>query len=251
MKCATSEEWKAIVATLQNLTEEAAFDIDTGGVRFRAMDPSHVALVDLVWDAAGFERFEFEGGEKDRFAVRVEDFGKIIKRADKNDAMSISRESGGPLLIKIGGNREFEFHLIDGKAAGGSTPLPKLNLASKFSIGRATFDSVLEDVSALSNNIRIRADPVGTLTFSGKGDSGGARITFSQGELVKFESPEESDAVYTMEYIQKVLKPASSSSEAIEFSFASKMPLAASVDVGDAVRSKLKLTFFLAPRASD
>src|SRR5271157_2986283 len=161
MECATSEEWKAIVAALQNLTEEAEFDIDSGGDRVRAMEPSHAALVDLVWDAAGFEKFEFQGGKKDRFAVRVEDFGKIIKRADKNDTMSISRDSGGPLLIKIGGNREFEFHLIEREADGGNTPLPKLNLASKFSIDRATFGSVLDDVSALSDNIRIRADTGG------------------------------------------------------------------------------------------
>jgi len=59
MKCQTSYEWKAIVSTLQNLTEEASFDVDSSGVRFRAMDPSHIALIDLVWEAGGFEKFEF------------------------------------------------------------------------------------------------------------------------------------------------------------------------------------------------
>jgi len=259
MKCQTSYEWKAIVSTLQNLTEEASFDVDSNGVTFRAMDPSHVALIDLVWEAGGFEKFEFhseEGGEKkDRFAVRVEDFAKIIKRADKNDSVTISRNgssgiSSESLLIKLGENRDFEFHLLD-RASVSSTPLPKLSLVSKFSISSATLERVLDDVSALSNHVRISAEPGGTLTFSGKGDAGKARVIFSQGELVKFESPQASDSIYSLEYIQKVLKPASSSSEAVEFSFASKMPLAASVNVGDPSKSKLKLTFFLAPRTSD
>ena len=254
MKCQTSEEWKTIVSTLQNLTEEAAFDIDSSGVRFRAMDPSHIALIDLVWEAAGFEKFEFEPGKEkkeDRFAVRVEDFAKIIKRADKNDSISISRSSSDALLIRMGENREFEFHLLDKSAVAGNTPLPKLNLVSKFMINRAVFDSVLEDISVLTNHVRIRAEPAGTVTFSGKGDAGNAKIVFAKDELAKFESPQESDAVYSLEYVQKVLKPASSGSEFVEFSFASKMPMTASLNVGDPSKSRLKLTFFLAPRVSD
>jgi proliferating cell nuclear antigen len=259
MKCQTSEEWKTIVSTLQNLTEEASFDVDSSGVKFRAMDPSHVALIDLAWEGGGFEKFEFhskEEGVKDRFAVRVEDFAKIIKRADKNDSITISRnDSSSPssseaLLIKLGENRNFEFHLLDRESVS-SAPLPKLSLVSKFSINRAEFEGVLDDISALSNHVRISAEPGGTLTFSGKGDAGNAKVNFSRGELVKFESPQESDAVYSLEYIQKVLKPASSSSEVVEFSFGSKMPLAASVNVGDPSKSKLKLTFFLAPRTSE
>ena len=250
------------MSTLQNLTEEAAFDIDSSGVRFRAMDPSHIALIDLVWEAAGFEKFEFQG-KGDRFAVRVEDFAKIIKRADKNDSITISRNgssssssssssaaSSEALQIKLGEHRNFEFHLLD-RTSVSSTPLPKLSLVSKFSIMSTAFERVLDDISAVSNHVTISAEPGGTLTFSGKGDAGNAKVIFSQGELAKFESPEASDSVYSVEFIQKVLKPASSSSDVVEFSFASKMPLAASVNVGDPSKSKLKLTFFLAPRTSD
>ena len=253
MKCQTSGEWKTIVSTLQNLTEEASFDVDSSGVRFRAMDPSHIALIDLVWAEGGFEKFEFRGkeGEKDRFAVRVEDFAKIIKRADRNDSVTISRDGASDALqIKLGEHRNFEFHLLERDSVS-STPVPKLDLASKFSISSAAFERVLDDISALTNHVKITAAPSGTLTLSGKGDAGSAKVVFAQGELVKFDSPQESDSVYSLEYIQKVLKPASSSSEVVEFSFGSKMPLLASVNVGDPTKSKLKLTFFLAPRTSD
>ena len=37
MKCQTSEEWKTIVSTLHNLTEDASFDVDSSGITFRAM----------------------------------------------------------------------------------------------------------------------------------------------------------------------------------------------------------------------
>ena len=190
--------------------------------------------------------------------MRVEDFAKIIKRADKNDSITISRDSASTssasssesLQIKLGENRNFEFHLLDRDSVS-STPLPKLSLSSKFSMSSAVFERVLDDISALTNHVRITARPSGTLALSGKGDAGSANIVFAQGELVEFECPQESESVYSLEYIQKVLKPASLSSEVVEFSFGSKMPLAASVNVGDPSRSKLKLTFFLAPRTSD
>ena len=251
MQSSTAEEWKVIVSTLQNLTEEAAFDVDSSGISFRAMDPSHIALIDLFWDAAAFEKFE--AVEKDRFAVRVEDFAKIIKRAEKSDSVSISRSGSDALLIKMGTNREFEFHLLESTIS--SVPLPKLSLASKFTIDKKAFESVLEDISALSNHITIRADPSssgGMLSFSCKGDAGNAKIVFTKDQLVDFQSPQQSEAVYSLEYIQKVLKPASSSSDVVEFSFGSKMPLSASVSVGDPSKSgRLKLSFFLAPRTSD
>jgi proliferating cell nuclear antigen len=250
MKCQSPEEWKTIVSTLQSLTEEAAFDIDSSGLKFRAMDPSHVALIDLVWEKDGFESFECSA--KEGFVVRVEDFAKIIKRAERKDSVTISRDgsSSNALLIKLGGQRNFEFHLLE-RSAVSSVPFPKLSLISKFSIKREEFERALEDISTLANHVRIKTDTSGTLVLSGKGDPGSAKISFGKDELANFESPQESEAVYAVEYIQKVLKPASSSSEFIEFSFGTTMPLTASLSVGDPAKSKLKLAFFLAPRTTE
>ena len=153
-------------------------------------------------------------------------------------------------MIKLGKQRNFELHLLE-RSAVSSVPLPKLLLISKFSIKREEFERALEDISTLANHVRIRADTSGTLILSGKGDPGSAKIWFGKDELAKFESPQESEAVYAVEYIQNVLKPASSSSEFIEFSFGTKMPLTATLSVGDPSKSKLKLTFFLAPRTTE
>ena len=250
MKCQSPEAWKTIVSTLQSLTEEAAFDIDSSGLKFRAMDPSHVALIDIVWEKEGFESFECSA--KDDFVVRVEDFAKIIKRAEKKDSITISRDgsSSDALLIKLGEQRKFEFHLLE-RSAVSSIPFPKLSLISKFSIKGEEFESALEDISTLSNHVRIKAETSGALILSGKGDAGSAKISFAKDELAKFESPQESEAVYAVEYIQNVLKPASSSSEFIEFNFGTRMPLTASLSVGDPAKSKLKLTFLLAPRTTE
>src|SRR5579875_2325844 len=86
----TPSEWKAVTAAIQTLVEEATFDVSSEGISFRAMDPSHVALVDLFWPSSGFEKFECE--KSDKFTVRVEDFAKLIRRAEAKDSIEISRK---------------------------------------------------------------------------------------------------------------------------------------------------------------
>ena len=50
----TPSEWKAVTASIQTLVEEATFDVSNDGISFRAMDPSHVALVDFSGRAVIF-----------------------------------------------------------------------------------------------------------------------------------------------------------------------------------------------------
>ncbi len=51
------------------------------GITFRGMDPSHVALIDISWPNSAFEKYECDSDIK--FGVRIDEFSKLIKRADK------------------------------------------------------------------------------------------------------------------------------------------------------------------------
>jgi proliferating cell nuclear antigen len=87
-KTATATEWKAIAAAVKTLVEEATFEANSEGMTFRAMDPSHVALVDLALPNSSFSSFECDKPFK--FSVRVEDLVKLIGRSDAKDSVEIS-----------------------------------------------------------------------------------------------------------------------------------------------------------------
>ena len=53
-KTASSVEWKAVASAIKTLVEEATFEATSEALIFRAMDPSHIALVDLQWPAVAF-----------------------------------------------------------------------------------------------------------------------------------------------------------------------------------------------------
>lgn len=249
-RSASPSEWKAVTSTIQTLVEEATFDVTSDGITFRAMDPSHVALVDLFWPSSDFEKFHCE--RPDRFTVRVEDFAKLIRRAESKDSIELSRKSADSLSLKIknGYLREFELHLI--ATNQGNTPLPKLNFNARFRTLEAAFDRVLNDVSAISNHITIETSK-DKIIFSGKGDTGKASVVLEKGteEVLELEVKEESKATYSIEYLLKITKAAGSASESIGFEYSSKMPLRMRFNLGDMVSKKGLIDFYLAPRVSE
>ena len=238
-----------MTASIQALVEEATFDVSNDGISFRAMDPSHVALVDLFWPSAGFEKFECE--KADKFTVRVEDFAKLIKRADSKDNIEISRHGSDSLILRLGAKREFELHLVE--SSQGSTPLPKLNFDSKFSLLEPAFDGVLNDISVVSNHITIDVSKdKEQIQFSGKGDTGKASIVLDKtnGDVTQIEVNKESKATYSIEYLLKITKAAGSASDTINFEYSSKMPLRMEFKLGESGKSG-RIHFYLAPRVQE
>jgi proliferating cell nuclear antigen len=248
----TPNEWKAVTAAIQTLVEEATFDVSSDGISFRAMDPSHVALVDLLWPSGDFQKFECL--KSDRFTVRMEDFAKLIRRAESKDSVEISRQGTDSLNVRLsnGYKREFELHLIESSQS--STPLPKLNFDAKFSATEPAFDRILNDVSAVSNHISIDAYQ-DRVQFSGKGDTGKAAVTLekrgskeaSKSDLLSLSADKESKSTYSIEYLLKITKAAGSATDTINFEYSSKMPLRLEFKLGKNGR----IHFYLAPRVTE
>ena len=231
VKSANAKDWKSIVSAVETLMEEANFTVDKDGFKFRAMDPSHIAMIDVKWSPKSFESFQCE--KSDSFGLRLEDFRKLIDRAG-NDSFEISREDKQELIIREGQNREFQLHLVDADVR--DSPLPKLNLDSRFVLDSDQFDSIMKDVAAISNHIKISTEG-NKLIFEGRSDQGKARVELEQKE--KFTNPASS--TYSLEYLQKLCKHFSGE---IKFAFSSKMPLKISFLEG-------VLDLFLAPRVSE
>jgi proliferating cell nuclear antigen len=248
-RTASPAEWKAVTATIQTLVEEATFDVSSEGITFRAMDPSHVALVDLLWPSGDFQKFECD--RADRFSVRMEDFAKLIRRADAKDSIELSRAGPDSLSLKIsnGYKREFELHLIE--PAQGNTPLPKLNYQTRFRTLEPAFDRILNDISAVSNHITIEASKE-KIVFTGKGDTGRASVSLEKGgqDIQELEVKEDSKATYSIEYLLRITKAAGSASDSISFEYSTKMPLRMEFRMGDSTKGG-RIHFYLAPRVSE
>lgn len=245
-KTAGSSEWKAVASAIKTLVEEATFDATSEGLTFRAMDPSHVALVDLLMPSSSFERFESDKPFK--FSVRVEDLVKLISRADAKDSIEISSTENDSVMIRFvnGYKREFIIHLIE--SSGGPAPLPKLEFDVKATLTKSIFERILGDVSAVADQVTIQAVK-DKLTFSGKSDIGAVSIGLEKNDadLLDLQVKTDSKATYSVDYISNIVKSAGSASDTLVFSFSTKKPILAEFKLNDL---GARIHFFLAPRVS-
>jgi len=163
-KTNTSNEWKAIISAISTLVEEATFEATVEGVSFRGMDPSHVALIDISWPNSAFEKYSCDSDIK--FGVRIDEFSKIIKRAEKSESVEINISEDSMLRVSIGKNKKYKMRLIESSVS--DTPLPKITYDSKIALSSTGLDKILGDIEVVSDYLSIKTTSK-NVEFSGKG----------------------------------------------------------------------------------
>ena len=245
-KTKSPEEWKAVASAISTLVDEATFEATAEGISFRGMDPSHIALIDIFWPSSAFEKYECDSVVK--FGIRVDEFSKLVRRADKKDTVEISLGDDSMLHVKMqnGYKRQYKTRLIESSAS--STPLPKLSFNSKVVLTAAAFDKVLSDVQVVSEFVLIDSK-TGKVDFAGRGDSGEASIVLEAGNegLEELAVKEDSKATYSLDYLSKMTKAVKDMGGSVAAEYSSKMPLRLEFKIANVGR----IHFYLAPRVQD
>jgi proliferating cell nuclear antigen len=224
-KTSGSDDLKAIISAISTLVEEATFVATAEGITFRGMDPSHVALIDISWPNSAFEKYECDSDIK--FGVRIDEFSKLIKRADKKDSIEISISEQNMLLVTVGKNKKYKIRLIESSAT--DTP----------------FDKILGDVQVVSDYLTIHTSD-SKADFSGKGDSGEVVIDLEKDtdDIEEILSTDDSTGTYSLEYLNPVVKAVGANAGLITCEFSSAKPLRIEFKVANIGR----IHFYLAPR---
>jgi len=246
-KTSTAVEWKAVASAIKTLVEEATFEATSESLIFRAMDPSHIALVDLNWPNTGFEKYECDKPFK--FSIRVEDFVKLIGRTDAKDSVELSSTEEDALLLRLmnGYKREFKIHLIE--STSGTAPLPKLELDARISMSKSVFEKVLADISVVADQVAISALKE-SVSFGGKSDVGAATITLDKNgaDILELDVKQEAKSSYNIDYLMSISKALGSAVETVVLEFSSKKPLRLEWKLNE---QGAMVRYFLAPRISE
>ena len=246
-KTATNSEWRAVAAAIKTLVEEASFEASNEALIFRAMDPSHIALVDLNWPNSAFEKYECD--KQFKFSVRVEDFVKLIGRSDTKDSVEITSTEEDALIFRLmnGYKREFKVHLIE--STTGTAPLPKLEFDAKLQMGKNVFEKVLNDISVISDQAIIQATK-DSISFSGKSDVGAATIQLDKNgaDILDLDVKEESKSTYNLDYLTSISKAIGGASDSVTFEFSAKKPIRLEFKLNE---QGTTIRYFLAPRIQD
>ncbi len=246
-KTSTAVEWKAVASAIKTLVEEATFEATSESLIFRAMDPSHIALVDLLWPNAAFEKYECD--KQFKFSIRVEDFVKLIGRTDAKDSVELTSSEEEALMLRLmnGYKREFKIHLIE--STSGTAPLPKLEFDVRIGMSKAIFEKVLGDISVVADQVAISALK-DSVSFSGKSDIGGATISLDKNgaDVLELEVKQEAKASYNIDYLLSISKAIGSTSETVVCEYSSKKPARLEFKLNE---QGSRIHYYLAPRISE
>ena len=246
-KTSSAVEWKAVASAIKTLVEEATFEASSEALIFRAMDPSHIALVDLNWPAVAFEKYECDKPFK--FSIRVEDFVKLIGRTDSKDSIELTSTEEDALLLRLmnGYKREFKIHLIE--STSGTAPLPKLDFDASISMSKSIFEKVLGDISVVADQVAISALKEG-VSFGGKSDIGAATIQLDKNgaDVLEMDVKAEAKASYNIDYFLSISKALGSTAETVLLQFSSKKPAKLTFKLNE---QGAVVSYFLAPRISE
>ena len=95
-----SEVLKGIIDVTSPLVNEVKFNINSKGIFLRAVDPAHVAMIDLNIDKKAFEEYKADEME---LGIDIDKLSSIMKLSTSGDLVSIDYdETANRLIIKIG-----------------------------------------------------------------------------------------------------------------------------------------------------
>jgi len=236
--------WKNLLAAISTLIEEADFNATPDGIKLRSMDPSHVAMVDFEWQKTAFEEYTCQ--EPTKIRVNIASMLKLLKRVGSDEILEmLYDEKTRKLNLTLKGKMMRKFTMPTLDPAQEEVPTPKITFNSKVKLTTATFRDIIEDVQAVSDNVRLETTPE-KLTAVATTELSSAIIELDKASemLIELDVKEPSKATFNLNYLSEIAKAGASTSEIVTVEFSSNMPIRLEFDIPQQGR----LSYYLAPR---
>jgi proliferating cell nuclear antigen len=231
---------KYYIDAISNMIDEAGINVSDEGLKLRAMDPSHVALVDFELNKDAFD--EFQTSEPLVLGVDLDRFNTILKRAGAADKLELElNEGGNALRIKFENatRRVFELPLIE--VPEGEQKVPSLEFPCEVEIDAKIISEGIKDAEIISDHVTLSMDEESFL-IEARGDLGNVKINIGRESAISFTSKGKVKSMFSIEYLKDMIK-ASDVASSVKLSLGDNIPVKM-----DFLAPSARLSFLLAPR---
>lgn len=243
-KMADSKVWKTCVGTMVNLIEEAAFKFTPEGIKMKAMDPSHVALVDFELPAAAF--VEYNVKQPVVLGINLTEMNKLVSRAKPDDELILELDEERnrlDLTFRGASTRRLSLPLID--VGETELPEPKLQFTATAEVLAGVLQDGLKDAEIVGDNVRFELSDNGFF-ISAESDKGTAELKLGKGDkaLVKLNVKQPARAMFNIKYLSDMTK-STGSTDTMVINLGTDLPIQIDFLVAE---GKGRLRLLLAPR---
>ncbi len=239
-----ARQWKGLVTAISTLIDEASFNFDENGMKLRAMDPSHVAMVDFEWSKVVFQEYVCDGPTK--LCVNIGEMLKLLRRVGGDESVELSLDpKGARLSMTLKGKYTRTFSMATLEPSTEEVPTPKIAFKASARLTTELLKNALDDAQAVSDHIVF--DISGEkLLIKATGDMGNVVVEVEKGteELLSLEAMEPSRATFSLSYLSEMVKASMNLSDILSLELSTDMPIRLNFELPQSGR----LQYYLAPR---
>lgn len=258
MKTQNTSTFAKLIDLLAGLLSDARFQISKKGLYFRAMDPSHVMMVELNLPAQAFEAFECMKSQE--IKIDIADLNRAMKRGAARDTLRLTKDAqNNKLRIQFidKSTRTFRIGIkVRDEDDEDEPPKPSLSL-NKCTINSGDFSRAIKDAKVFGE-YAVMTLTQDNLTVSATGDTGSTDSEIIPLEAPKVKEPQVSQ--YSLEYLSDILK-IDSLADRLELELGTDFPLKVSAkfllapqnseNSDEAANKEASAMFLLAPRVEE
>ena len=236
--------WRRLLDAISTLVEEATFDVKPEGMYLRAMDPSHVAMVDFEYEKDAFQ--EFECTEASKICVGLGEMLKLLKRVGSGETLEISLDrEANRLVMKLTGRYTRRFALPLLQPSTSELPTPRLAFDARVKLDADHLRDAILEVSNVSDQVRFIAGQ-DKLSLIGESETGKVEIDFERDNpsVYEFNVQGEVKALYGVGFLEDMVKEGSDVSKVTSVDFSTDRHIKLDFELP----LKGRLTYYLAPR---
>ncbi|MBY9001158.1 MAG: proliferating cell nuclear antigen (pcna) [Candidatus Heimdallarchaeota archaeon] len=240
-----------ICSIISSIVAESSVNIAEDGIRIKAFDATRISMIDFFMKKEAFKKYDIK--ETAILGLSLETLNSILKtaRANENLRMTLDDKTKRFVIEFIGKNqlRKFALSLIDIPEEGNIPDSIHIDFDTNFEVKASFIQQVLKDAEMVSDYLRIKAKEDG-IYFGAESDTK-EMDTFiepksEEMETSAFQVADESEAVYSLDFLSNFLKGIRSS-DYVRLSFNQEQPIRIVYELED----KGHLIYFVAPRIEE
>ena len=230
---------KGLVYIISTLVDETKVAINADTISMKAMDPAHVAMMEIVVDKDAFISYEADETE---IGLDLDKIKTVLKLAGPNDTIRMEHDPDqGRLTITIG-NIVRRMSVVD--TSGMNDPkVPQMELPVSVKIPIDQLQKGIRAAESISDvdHIKIEVNSEG-FELSCAGDTELASLRVPASDLV-ISAESSAHSMYPLDYFSNIVKVIPS--ESVEVQLDTDFPVKLLFDIAE---GHAHITYLLAPR---
>ena len=240
-----ADNLKEFIRTVGSLVDEAKLNISEEGLQIKAVDPSHVAMIEANLVKSAFDSYEAKAME---MGLDIDKFKNVLTVAGKDDMVELEKDDKLNRLVVNIGNLTRAMPLLD--TSGMPDPkVPSLDLPASVSVVVGEIGQGLKASKSVSDHIALSTTKDSFRLVCEGDNQNSVDVSLGKDQLEKLDSSEDATSLFSLEYFALMVNSLPSD-RILHINLGSDLPVKIDADlaVDDMTGAQGNVKFLLAPR---